>query len=96
MVEVFREGARIVHFDHPHNTAWSWVRTIAVGAAEIAGFKNRGVIAKGAPADLVVFRARTWTELMSRPQYDRYVLRAGRPIDSAPPDYRELDDLMRA
>ena len=46
------------------------------------------------PADLIVFRARSWTEFMARPQNDRYVLRAGRPIDTAPPDYRELDDLM--
>jgi cytosine deaminase len=38
--------------------------------------------------------ARNWTELMSRPQSDRIVLRAGRPIDTRLPDYRELDDLM--
>ncbi len=54
----------------------------------------KAVIEPGAPADLVLFRARTWTELNSRPQMDRIVLRSGRAIDTTLPDYRELDDLM--
>ena len=45
----------------------------------------------GAPADLVLFKARGWSELLSRPQADRIVLRAGRPVDTTLPDYRELD-----
>ena len=49
----------------------------------------------GAPADLVLFRARSFSELLARPQTDRIVLRAGRPIDTTPPDHRELDDLFR-
>jgi cytosine/creatinine deaminase len=52
-------------------------------------------LAPGAPADLVICRAREWSELFSRPQSDRIVLRAGRPIDRTLPDYSELDDLMR-
>jgi cytosine deaminase len=44
----------------------------------------------------VAFRARTWTELLSRPQADRQVIRRGAPIDTTLPDYRELDDLMEA
>ena len=46
--------------------------------------------------DLVLFRARTWTELFARPQTDRVVLRNGIAIDTTLPDYRELDDLMEA
>jgi len=34
-------------------------------------------------------------ELLARPQSDRTVLVAGRPIDTTPPAYSELDDLMR-
>jgi cytosine/creatinine deaminase len=49
----------------------------------------------GAPADLVIFKARSWTELFARPQSDRIVLRQGRQIDRTLPDYAELDDLMR-
>ena len=94
-LEVFREGARIAHFDHPQAAAWDWLRAVTSGAAEIAGFKYPGKIGVGAAADLILVNARSWTELQSRPQADRTVLRAGRAIDTTPPDYRELDDLMR-
>lgn len=93
-LEVFREGVRAIHFDHPQDTAWEWVRTVGAEAALIGGFGYEAEIAVGVPADLVLFRARDWTELLSRPQCDRIVLRNGRDIDTALPDYRELDDLM--
>lgn len=93
-LEVLREGARIIHFDHPQDQAWDWARAVTGGAATIAGFTYRAEISDSAPADLVLFRARTWTELLARPQSDRIVLRVGKPIDTTLPDYRELDDLM--
>lgn len=92
--EVFREGARILHFDHPQGEAFAWARAVGADAAAIADFDYNATMAAQAPAELVLFAARSWTELMSRPQADRTVLRAGRPIDTALPDYRELDDLM--
>jgi cytosine deaminase len=91
MVEVFREAARILHLDHPFG-AWPAVATATPAA--VLGRPERGRIAVGGPADLVLFRARSWTELLSRPQADRTVLRAGRAIDRTLPDYRELDDLF--
>ena len=94
-LEVFREGARIAHFDHPAAGAWDWVGSVTAGAAAMAGFNYQGQISAGAPADLVLVGARNWTELQARPQADRIVLRRGRAIDTALPDYRELDDLMR-
>jgi cytosine/creatinine deaminase len=93
-VEVLREGARILQFDHPQDQAWDWVRAVGAAPAAHAGFAYKAVVEPGAPADLVLFRARSWTELNSRPQADRIVLRQGRQIDTALPDYRELDDLM--
>jgi cytosine deaminase len=93
-VEVLREGARILHFDHPQDKAWDWVRAVGAAPAAHAGFAYTAVLASGAPADLVLFRARDWTELNARPQTDRIVLRQGRAIDTTLPDYRELDDLM--
>lgn len=93
-IEVFREAARILHFDHPQAAAWDWVRAIGAAPAEHAGFVHRAVVEVGAPADLLLFRARTWSELHARPQTDRIVLRQGRAIDRTLPDYRELDDLM--
>lgn len=94
MVEVFRESVRIAHLDHPQESAWTWTRAVSAEASEITGFQYSGRIEPGAPADLIVFRARSWSELMSRPQGDRIVLRGGRRIDNTLPDYRELDDLM--
>jgi cytosine deaminase len=69
---------------------------VGYDAAAIAGFSYTARLEVGAPADLVAFRARTWTELLSRPQADRQVIRRGAPIDTTLPDYRELDDLMEA
>jgi cytosine deaminase len=93
-LEVLREGARILHFDHPQATAWDWIATVTSSAADIAGLTYRGRIAAGLPADLILFRARSWTELLARPQSDRIVVRKGEAIDTTLPDYRELDDLM--
>jgi len=93
-VEVLRESARILHFDHPQDQAWDWVRAVGSAPAAHAGLAYKAVIEPGAPADLVLFRARSWTELNARPQMDRIVLRQGRAIDTTLPDYRELDDLM--
>ena len=91
MVEVFREAVRLIHLDHPIG---NWPGAISRSAAEIIGRKDCGVIAPGIPADLVLFRARTWTEFLARPQSDRSVLRSGVAIDRTLPDYGELDDLM--
>jgi cytosine deaminase len=55
---------------------------------------GRGMIGVGATADLVLFRGRNMTELLSRRQSDRVVLRNGRAIDTTLPDYRDLDDLV--
>jgi cytosine deaminase len=93
-LEVLREGARIAHLDHPMEKAFDWARAVTTIPAAIAEFSHKGQIALGQPADLVLLRARNWTELNARPQADRIVLRAGRPIEARLPDYRELDDLM--
>jgi cytosine deaminase len=55
---------------------------------------DAGTLTVGGAADLVIFKGRSWTELLSRPESDRAVIRAGRLIDSTLPDYSELDDLM--
>lgn len=91
MVEVLREATRIAHLDH---SATDWVQSVLTAPAAMCGFPTPS-LAPGAAADLVIFRARNWTELFSRPQSDRTVLRGGRPIDRTLPDYADLDDLMR-
>jgi cytosine deaminase len=54
---------------------------------------RHGRVEAGDAADLVITRARTMNELLSRPQSDRIVLVSGRSIDTTPPDYAELDAL---
>jgi cytosine deaminase len=88
MLEVYREAVRIAQLDHPFG---GWAGSVARVPAESCGFSHRGRIAVGAPADLVLFRGRAMTELLSRPQADRVVLRGGQVLDAALPDYRELD-----
>jgi cytosine deaminase len=90
MVEVWREATRVLHLDHP---VGDWPRAASVTPAAIMGLPDRDRLAPGAPADLVLFRARGWTELFARPQMDRTVIRGGAVIDAALPDYDELDTL---
>ena len=61
--------------------------------AQATGFPTPS-LAPGAPADLILCKARSWTELFARPQSDRIVLRNGQQIDRTLPDYAELDPLM--
>jgi cytosine deaminase len=91
MVETFREAVRILHLDHP---IAPWPAAVACTPAAIVKRPDHGMIAVGTAANLVLFRARSFTELLSRPESDRTVLRYGKAIDTARPDYRELDDLM--
>lgn len=90
MLEVYREATRIAHLDHP---VGEWPAAAAATPASVAGFAA-GRVSEGTPADLLLFRARTFNELLARPQSDRIVLRAGRAIDRTLPDYRELDVLL--
>ncbi|KGB83486.1 cytosine deaminase [Rhodovulum sp. NI22] len=91
MIEVMRQATRIAHLDH---TGTDWPQAFLTNPARACGFAAPS-LAPGAPADLVICKARSWTELFARPQSDRIVLRAGQAIDRALPDYAELDDLMR-
>lgn len=90
-VEVFREGVRILHLDHPLDQA---AKLITSNPATALGRPEVGRIKAGDRADLVLFNGRTWTEFLSRPQSDRVVLREGKAIDRLLPDYRELDEIL--
>jgi cytosine deaminase len=91
MLEVYRMATRILHFDHP---VADWPRAVASTPADIMRLHGAGRLAAGGPADFVVFKGRSWTELLSRPESERIVVRDGRAIERAVPDYAELDDLM--
>jgi cytosine deaminase len=91
-LEVFREATRIAHLDHPFA---DWPKTITATPAAVMGI-DAGRLRIGGSADFIAFKARSWTELLSRPQSDRIVVRKGRAIDTTLPDYSELDDVLAA
>ena len=92
MIEVMRQATRIGHLDH---TGTDWAKSFVTNPAAACGF-DAPSLEIGAPADLVICSARSWTEFYARPQADRVVLRSGQAIDTALPDYAELDDLMES
>ena len=89
-LEAFAQAVKIAHLDRP---VGDWPSAVARTPADVMGLGDAGRLRTSGPADLILFRARSWGELLSRRQHDRTVLRAGRPIHTAPPDYRELDRL---
>ena len=90
MIEVMREATRIGHLDHSDP---DWALAFTATPSRSCGFPAPS-LAPGAPADLVICAARSWTEFFARPQSDRVVLRGGRAIDRTLPDYSDLDHLM--
>lgn len=86
--EVFTQAVRIAHLDHP---VGDWPAAITRTPADTMCLPDKGRLKEGAPADMVIFSARSYSEFLSRPQHDRVVIRAGRAIDTTPPDYRTLD-----
>lgn len=90
MVEVLREATRIAHLDHTGN---DWVKAFTTTPAAMCDF-DYAPFADGEPADMILFKARSWNELLSRPQTNRTVVRDGKVLDLSPPDYAVLDPLM--
>jgi cytosine/creatinine deaminase len=90
-LEVFTQAVRIAHLDTPYG---SWCDSVTRTPADILGLPHLGRIGVGLEANLIIFKARCFSELLSRPWGDRLVLRCGQAIDTTLPDYRELDDLV--
>jgi cytosine/creatinine deaminase len=91
-IEVFAQAVRIAQLDNPLG---GWARAVTATPASVMGTSVGGLLRQGRSADLIVFRARSWSELLSRPNGPRLVVRNGRPVTDALPDYRELDALRR-
>lgn len=89
--EVFTQAVRVAQLDAPYS---DWCRSVTTTPADLMGLPTHGRIGAGQPADLIVFKARNFNELLSRSQFDRIVIRNGQPIDTTLPEYAELDDLV--
>lgn len=90
VLEVFTQSVRIAHLDMPYG---AWPCAVTKTSADLIKLPNVGKIGVGLPADLIVFKGRNFSELLSRPQHDRIVIRDGKRIDTTLPDYAELDAL---
>jgi cytosine deaminase len=90
-VEVFTQAVRIAHLDLPFAP---WLKAITSTPAKAMRLDGAGSIRVGGAADLILFRARDWSELLARPRAPRLVIRNGEALDAEVPDYRELDGLF--
>lgn len=93
MLDTFAQAVRILHLDLPIG---DWIMAATATPADIMKLPGRGRLRAGDPADLIVLKARDYSEMLARAQFDRVVLRGGRAIDTTLPDYRMLDDASAA
>ncbi|MGK7897461.1 MAG: cytosine deaminase [Xenococcus sp. (in: cyanobacteria)] len=91
MLEVWSQAVKIAHLDTPYR---DWIDTVTKTPAQVMQLSDAGKIEPGLTADLIIFKARYFSELLSRSHRDRIVLRNGQQIDTSLPDYAELDDLL--
>lgn len=90
VLEVFEQAVKIAHLDTPYG---DWIKSVTKTPAQLMGLNPTGEIIPGSPADLIIFPARYFSELLSRSQHNRIVLRNGKQISTKLPEYGELDDL---
>ena len=93
MLEVFRLSVFIAHLDRP--SLGDWPKAVTSTPAHAMGLgETHGLIKEGGPANFVLFRGRQYSELFSRSQHDRLVVRNGKWIAATVPDYDELDPIL--
>jgi cytosine deaminase len=85
--EVLIQSVRLAHLDS--RLAQS-VGVVTAAAADIIGLHEMGRVAPGAPAHLVVFPARSFSEFLSRPGSGRRLVDGESICDARPPGYGEL------
>jgi cytosine/creatinine deaminase len=90
VLEVFEQAVKIAHLDSPYG---DWITSVATTPAKIMGLPS-GKIISGNSADLIIFPARYFSELLARSQHNRLVIRKGKKISTHLPEYSELDDLI--
>lgn len=90
VLEVFEQAVKIAHLDAPYA---DWIASVTTTPARIMDLPV-GKIIPGNVADLIIFPARYFSELLARSQHNRLVIRRGKQIKPDLPDYRELDDLL--
>ncbi len=90
LIEVYAQATRILQLDHPIS---DWISAVSTAAAHMLEV-DAGRFCIGESADMILFRTRNWSELLSRPSGARDILRKGATVTEDLPDYRELDHLL--
>jgi cytosine deaminase len=85
--EVLIQSLRLAHLDSRLGES---VLVVTRTAAGIVGLPDRGRIAEEAPAQLVVFPAKSFSEFLSRPGSRRRLVDGENLRDARPPGYEEL------
>jgi cytosine deaminase len=85
--EVYIQSVRIAHLDSRLSQS---VGVVTTAAADLVGLPDMGRVAPGAPAHLVVFPARSFSEFLSRPGSHRRLVDGEAVRDARPPGYGEL------
>ena len=91
MLETWTNAVRILQLDHPFA---DWPRAACTTPADIMKLPDAGRFRTGAPADFIVLAARSLSQMLSRGQDDRIVVRDGTRLVASVPDYRELDAVV--
>lgn len=87
VAEVYIQSVRLAHLDCDLGGS---VGVVTSTAADLVGLPNLGRVAPGAPAQLVVFPSRSFSEFLSRPGSRRRLVEGEVIRDARPPDFREL------
>jgi cytosine deaminase len=90
-LEVFKMAVRICHLDRPFQ---DWLSSVTKTPADFMGLVDTGRIGVGMVADFIIFQGRYLSEILSRCQSDRIVIRNGKILEEKLPDYSELDPLI--
>jgi cytosine deaminase len=80
---------RIAHLDHPLD---GWFDSVTTIPAALMGVEC--TIEPGAAADFVILEGRSFSEVLSRPQSRRQVVRDGRVLDLHLPSHELLDPIV--
>jgi len=85
--EVYSQSVKLAHLD---SRLAASVAVVTSAAAGIIGLPDMGRLAPGAPAHIVVFPARSFSEFLSRPGSPRRIVDGEEIREARPPGYDEL------
>lgn len=96
LLEVFGWAVKLAHLDTAPD-AGCWAPMVGATPASALGEPQAAALGRlsvGGPANLIIFDARKYDELLSRPQTERVVVRGRHVVSGKLPAYSELDALV--